>query len=82
VILGGAQEDRARRAMASVEEYLVRSGDGLVLLFTPPFDKWDVDPGYIKGYLPGVRENGGQYTHAAIWSVIAFASLGDGDQGG
>jgi cyclic beta-1,2-glucan synthetase len=68
--------------MDSVGEYLVHPGDGLVLLFTPPFDNWDVDPGYIKGYLPGVRENGGQYTHAAIWSVIAFATLGDGDRAG
>ena len=82
VIHGGAPEDRARRAMASVEEYLVHRGDGLVRLFTPPFDHWDVDPGYIKGYLPGVRENGGQYTHAAIWCVIAFATLGDGDRAG
>lgn len=80
VIHGGAPAVRAQRAMASVEEFLVHRGDGLVLLFTPPFDNWDVDPGYIKGYLPGVRENGGQYTHAAIWSVIAFASLGDGDR--
>jgi cyclic beta-1,2-glucan synthetase len=82
VIHGGGNEERSRRAMAAVEEYLVRSGDGLVVLFTPPFDKWDVDPGYIKGYLPGIRENGGQYTHAAIWSVIAFATLGDGDRAG
>ena len=82
VIHGGAQPDRAQRAMASVEEYLVHRGDGLVLLFTPPFDNWEVDPGYIKGYLPGVRENGGQYTHAAIWCVIAFATLGDGDRAG
>jgi cyclic beta-1,2-glucan synthetase len=58
----------------------VRRGDGLVLLYTPPFDHWDVDPGYIKGYLPGVRENGGQYTHGALWSVIAFAELGEGDK--
>ena len=55
--------------MAAVDEYLVRRGDGLVLLFTPPFDRADLDPGYIKGYVPGVRENGGQYTHGAIWSV-------------
>jgi cyclic beta-1,2-glucan synthetase len=82
VIHGGARDERARRAMASVEEYLVHRGDGLVRLFTPPFDKWDVDPGYIKGYLPGVRENGGQYTHAAIWCVIAFAGLGEGDRAG
>jgi cyclic beta-1,2-glucan synthetase len=60
----------------------VRRNDGLVLLFTPPFDSTDPDPGYIKGYLPGVRENGGQYTHAAIWSVLAFAALGDGDKAG
>jgi cyclic beta-1,2-glucan synthetase len=82
VMHGGAPDERARRAMASVEEYLIHRGDGLVLLFTPPFNDWEVDPGYIKGYLPGVRENGGQYTHAAIWSVIAFANLGDGDRAG
>ena len=72
----------AERAMAAVEEYLVRRGDGLVLLFTPPFDRSDLDPGYVKGYLPGIRENGGQYTHGAIWSVLAFAALGDGDKAG
>jgi cyclic beta-1,2-glucan synthetase len=82
VIHDGAPIERARRAMDSVEEYLVHRGDGLVLLFTPPFDSWEVDPGYIKGYLPGIRENGGQYTHAAIWCVIAFATLGDGDRAG
>jgi cyclic beta-1,2-glucan synthetase len=82
VISGAAQEHRAARAMASVEEYLIRRGDGLVILFTPPFDKSALDPGYIKGYVPGVRENGGQYTHAAIWTLIAFASLGDGDRAG
>jgi cyclic beta-1,2-glucan synthetase len=68
--------------MAAVEEFLVRRGDGLVLLFTPPFDRSNVDPGYVKGYLPGIRENGGQYTHGAIWSVLAFAALGDGDKAG
>lgn len=68
--------------MAAVEKHLVRHNDGLVLLFTPPFDRASPDPGYIKGYLPGVRENGGQYTHAAIWSVLAFAALGDGDKAG
>ena len=68
--------------MAAVEEYLVRRDDGLVLLFTPPFDQTPLDPGYIKGYPPGIRENGGQYTHGAIWSVIAFAMLGDGDKAG
>ncbi|WP_200388957.1 GH36-type glycosyl hydrolase domain-containing protein [Thiocapsa imhoffii] len=80
VISGAADPQRARRAMHSVHEDLIRHGDDLVLLFTPPFDKTPLDPGYIKGYLPGVRENGGQYTHAAIWSVIAYAMLGQGDQ--
>jgi cyclic beta-1,2-glucan synthetase len=60
----------------------VRRAEGLVLLFTPPFDHTSPDPGYIKGYLPGIRENGGHYTHAAIWSVLAFAALGDGDKAG
>ena len=82
VISGAADRDRAARAMAAVEEYLVRHGDGLVLLFTPPFDHSSHDPGYVKGYLPGVRENGGQYTHAALWAVLAFAALGDGDKAG
>jgi cyclic beta-1,2-glucan glucanotransferase len=80
VISGAADTKRAQRAMHSVREYLLRYGDDLVLLFTPPFDKTERDPGYIKSYPPGVRENGGQYTHAAIWSVIAYAMLGDGDQ--
>ena len=66
--------------MATVDEHLVRRRDGLVLLLTPPFDGTPLEPGYIKGYPPGVRENGGQYTHAAIWSIIAFATLGDGDK--
>ena len=79
VISGTADPERAQQAMNSVREYLVRYGD-LVLLFTPPFNKTERDPGYIKSYPPGVRENGGQYTHAAIWSVIAFALLGEGDQ--
>jgi len=82
VISGAADRERRARAMAAVEEYLVKRGDGLVLLFTPPFNQTPRDPGYIKGYLPGVRENGGQYTHAALWAVIAFASLGDGDKAG
>jgi cyclic beta-1,2-glucan synthetase len=80
VIAGAADPGRAERAMAAVEEYLVRRGDGLVLLFTPPFDKTALDPGYIKGYLPGVRENGGQYTHGALWSLIAFSGLRQGDK--
>jgi cyclic beta-1,2-glucan synthetase len=82
VISGAADPERARMAMNSVREYLIQYGDDLVLLFTPPFDKTPLDPGYIKGYLPGVRENGGQYTHAAVWCIIAYAMLGDGDQAG
>jgi len=80
VLSGAADPARARRAMAAVEEYLVRPGDDLVLLLTPPFDRTTADPGYIKGYLPGVRENGGQYTHAAAWCVIAQALLGEGER--
>jgi len=80
VISGAADPTRAARAMASVDEHLARGGDGLVLLFTPPFAHTPLDPGYIKGYPPGIRENGGQYTHAATWVVIAFAMLGDGDK--
>ncbi|MBI1818354.1 MAG: phosphorylase [Deltaproteobacteria bacterium] len=82
VISGAADPARAARAMAAVEEHLVRRSDGVMTLFTPPFDHTALDPGYIKGYPPGIRENGGQYTHAAIWSVIAFALLGDGDKAG
>ncbi|MCI0536541.1 MAG: hypothetical protein L0Z50_15080 [Verrucomicrobiales bacterium] len=82
VLSGAAAPDRARHAMHSVHEYLIRYGDDLVLLFTPPFDQTSLDPGYIKGYLPGVRENGGQYTHAAVWCAVAYAMLGEGDQAG
>ena len=80
VISGAGDPTRRERAMAAVDELLVRRADGVVLLFTPPFDDTSLEPGYIKGYVPGVRENGGQYTHAAIWSAIAFAALGDGDK--
>ena len=66
--------------MASVQSRLVRHDAGLVLLFTPPFDRTAHDPGYIKGYPPGIRENGGQYTHAATWTVIAQAILGHGTE--
>ena len=79
-VLSGAADPARGGAMAAVDEHLIRRGDGLVLLFTPPFDRTPLDPGYIKGYPPGIRENGGQYTHAAAWSVIAFAALGDGDK--
>jgi cyclic beta-1,2-glucan synthetase len=66
--------------MVSVNMRLVKEAEQMILLFTPPFDKSAHDPGYIKGYLPGVRENGGQYTHAAIWTAWAFAKLGQGDR--
>jgi cyclic beta-1,2-glucan synthetase len=66
--------------MAAAEQNLVRRDAALVLLFAPPFDTSTPDPGYIKAYPPGIRENGGQYTHAATWSSIAFAMLGDGDK--
>jgi cyclic beta-1,2-glucan synthetase len=80
VISGAGDAARARQAMASVNERLVREEDGVALLLTPPFDTMEPSPGYIRGYLPGVRENGGQYTHAALWNVLAFARLGDGDR--
>jgi cyclic beta-1,2-glucan synthetase len=82
VISGTGDKQRARQAMESVEERLVRRDDRLMLLFSPPFDRTPLDPGYIKGYVPGIRENGGQYTHAAAWSVVAFAMLGEGDKAG
>jgi cyclic beta-1,2-glucan synthetase len=80
VISGAAEPARAARAMAAVEEHLIRRDEELMVLLAPPFDHAVLDPGYIKGYPPGIRENGGQYTHAALWSVIAFAKLGDGDK--
>lgn len=78
VISGAGDPARSRHAMQALERLLVRRQDKIVLLFTPPFDKTPMDPGYIKGYLPGVRENGGQYTHAAAWCIIAFAMLEEG----
>jgi cyclic beta-1,2-glucan synthetase len=80
VLSGAATQGRALRAMASLDRELIHRDDGLALLFAPPFDKTATDPGYIKGYPPGVRENGGQYTHAALWSVMALAALGEGDK--
>ena len=80
VISGAADPARGVRAMAAADDKLVLRNDGLALLFTPPFDQTTLEPGYIKGYPPGIRENGGQYTHAAIWSVQALAKLGDGDK--
>ena len=80
VISGAADPVRATQAMAAVDEQLIERDTGLALLFAPPFDRTPVDPGYVKGYPPGIRENGGQYTHAATWSVIAFALLGRADK--
>jgi cyclic beta-1,2-glucan synthetase len=80
VLSGVGDPVRTARAMAAFEKFLVQRDEGLVLLFTPPFEKAEPDPGYIKGYPPGIRENGGQYTHAALWSVLAFAMLGAGDK--
>ncbi|MEA4909946.1 MAG: hypothetical protein VB089_20155, partial [Anaerolineaceae bacterium] len=82
VISGKGDPQRQSMAMAAVMERLVRKEDGLILLFTPPFDHTLKDPGYIKGYLPGIRENGGQYTHAALWTVWALAQQGQGDKAG
>ena len=82
VISGAADPARAAQAMAAVENQLILESSKLALLFTPPFDKTPLEPGYIKGYPPGIRENGGQYTHAATWSVFAFAGLGQGDRAG
>jgi cellobiose phosphorylase len=77
VLSNAVQKDRANTAMESAYKYLVNKEDGIVQLFNPPFDKSAMNPGYIKGYVPGVRENGGQYTHAAVWLTMAFAALGD-----
>jgi cyclic beta-1,2-glucan synthetase len=80
VLSGAATSARAAQAMAALDRELIRRDQGLALLFAPPFDQTPHDPGYIKGYPKGVRENGGQYTHAASWTVMAFAALGQGDK--
>jgi cyclic beta-1,2-glucan synthetase len=80
VLCGVADPRRARMGMDSVLDHLVRRDPGLALLFTPPFAGGDKDPGYVAGYPPGVRENGGQYSHAAMWSILALARLGEGDK--
>jgi cellobiose phosphorylase len=80
VLSGAGDSRRSRQAMQAVDERLVRRTKGLIQLFDPPFDKSPLDPGYIKGYPPGIRENGGQYTHAAIWTIMAFAKLGDAEK--
>jgi cellobiose phosphorylase len=77
VLSGAGDPSRSRRAMENVYEHLVRPDDKLIRLLAPAFDQSNLDPGYIRGYVPGVRENGGQYTHAAIWATMAFAALGE-----
>ncbi|MDO8360124.1 MAG: glucoamylase family protein, partial [Devosia sp.] len=77
VLSGAADPTRARTAMASLDKRLIRRDQGLALLFTPPFNKTRRNPGYIKGYPPGLRENGGQYSHAAMWAILAFAEMGE-----
>jgi cellobiose phosphorylase len=77
VLTNAAPDERRNQAMASLDKYLVKRDMKIIQLLDPPFDKSDLNPGYIKGYVPGVRENGGQYSHAAIWTLMAFAALGD-----
>ena len=77
VLSGAGDAERSKVAMEEVDRQLVKRDASLIQLLNPPFDKSDSDPGYIKGYIPGVRENGGQYTHAAVWAAMAFAALGD-----
>jgi cellobiose phosphorylase len=77
VLSGAAPAERRRQALESLDRHLVKRDAGIIQLLDPPFDRSPLDPGYIKGYVPGVRENGGQYTHAAIWATMAFAAAGD-----
>ncbi len=78
MLSGAADPERALQAMRSFERELIRRDERLALLFAPPFDTSPRDPGYIKGYPPGLRENGGQYSHAAMWAILALAEIGDG----
>jgi cyclic beta-1,2-glucan synthetase len=80
ILSEAANPQRAATAMVALERELIRHDPGLALLFAPPFDLTPHDPGYIKGYPPGIRENGGQYSHAAMWAILALAKLGDGDK--
>ncbi len=80
VLSGAANKERVAGAMRQVDARLVRRDSGVIQLLDPPFDKADLNPGYIRGYVPGVRENGGQYTHAAIWTAMAFARMGDSEK--
>jgi cellobiose phosphorylase len=80
VISGQGKPERAAAAMRALDQHLVDQDAQLILLLTPPFDRAEPSPGYIRGYVPGVRENGGQYTHAALWAILAHAMLGNGDR--
>ena len=80
VLSGAGKPERSKMGMEAVDQYLVRRDHGLIQLLDPPFNKSDLNPGYIRGYVPGVRENGGQYTHAAIWTAMAFAKMGERDK--
>jgi cellobiose phosphorylase len=80
ILSGAGDPARSRQGMESVDKRLVRRDAGLIQLFDPPFDKSPLNPGYIKAYIPGVRENGGQYTHAAIWTAMAFATMGNNER--
>nr|WP_284680395.1 glucoamylase family protein [Aceticella autotrophica] len=79
-ISGAAKEHRVKEALKAVENYLISYENGLIKLLFPPFDDGELNPGYIKGYVPGVRENGGQYTHAAVWVILAYVMIGEGDK--
>lgn len=80
IISGAGKRERVEEAMEAVDRYLVSKDKGLIMLLAPPFDKSNLEPGYIKGYVAGVRENGGQYTHAAVWVILALTKLGLGDK--
>ena len=80
VISDAADNDKKYISMQSLENHLIDTENGIIKLLDPPFNKTKLEPGYIKAYLPGVRENGGQYTHAAMWAIIAFTKLGFGDK--
>jgi len=77
ILSGAGESEHCRSTLEAVDQRLVKREAGLIQLLDPPFDTSEVNPGYIKGYVPGVRENGGQYTHAAIWTAMAFAKSGD-----
>ena len=82
VISGAGDNDKKYISIQSLENHLVDKENGIIKLLDPPFDKSNLEPGYIKAYVPGTRENGGQYTHGAIWAIIAETILGFGEKAG